>query len=123
MRKAFVVFAATFMLAGCGGLPGVPAALGGSADKSFLVSVGGTDGTPFSGGIEAITADGKSTSQTVDGTVPEAFPAQGTIVSVEFQKKLEPGTLTVDIQQGDNTLAHAETTAAYGVVTAASPAQ
>jgi len=86
----------------------------------FVVKVTGTEGTVFSGSYMLVTADGKSVSKSIDGTVPMDIPVDGTMVSVSFQKKDKPGTLKVEIFRGDKAVAESDTSAEYGVVTAAS---
>lgn len=90
-------------------------------DTDFIVKVTGTEGLKFNGSYMITTTEGKSESKSVEGTVPAEYTMKGNIVSVSFQKQAEAGDLKVEILQGDKVVAQSETSAAYGVVTVATP--
>jgi hypothetical protein len=90
-----------------------------TSGPSFVISVTGTSGTAFSGSLMAV-GGGKSVSQSVEGIVPQDYPVNGSMVSVTFQKKDEAGILRVQILSGSTVKADSQTSAAYGVVSAAS---
>lgn len=92
-------------------------------DTDFTVRVSGTEGLKFNGSYMITTTEGKSESKSVEGTVPAEYTMKGNIVSVTFQKQAEAGVLKVEILQGDKVVAQSETSAAYGVVTAATPSK
>jgi len=91
----------------------------GLLEANYLIKVSGTQGLKFSGTYMTSGQAGKSESKTIDGTVPAQYEAAGMIVSVSFQKKTENGNLKVQIFKGGSVVAESETTAAYGVVSAA----
>jgi hypothetical protein len=94
--------------------------LGGILASDYTIRVTGTDGSEFSGSYMLVTADGQSQSKTVDGVVPAEYRCRGSIVSTTFQKQAEGGRLKVQIFKGSQLVNESETTAAYGVVSAAS---
>ena len=89
------------------------------ADENYTIKVSGTDGLEFSGGYMAVTSDGKSVYKSVDGVVPAQYSVSGTIISCSFQKLVEAGTLKVEILKSGQVVAEDDTSAAYGVVAAA----
>lgn len=91
----------------------------GFRDSTFEIRVSGTEGLEFSGSYMVVTAEGQSTSKSVDGTVPEQYLVSGAIVSVVFQKQSQEGILRVEIVKGTEVIASEETTASYGVVSVA----
>jgi len=110
MKKAIllvVVVAVLFVFTGC------------EQDSTFTIEVSGTADLKFSGSYLVITADGTSTSRSVDGTVPQTYTVTGTMVSVSFQKRTEGGLLQVRILKDGRAVASESTTAAYGVVSVA----
>jgi hypothetical protein len=102
-----------FLLTGCDG------------NSVFTIKVSGTSGLEFSGSYLVITSNGQSTSESVAGTVPAEYSVTGTtrtrvsVVSVEFQKKTEEGTLKVEILKDNEVIVSSETAAPYGVVSVA----
>jgi len=93
-----------------------PAPKAPTSSSNFQIIVRGTAGLKFSGSYMTVTWDGKTTSRTVDGTVPAEYSASGMIASVAFQKQVESGTLIVEIFKAGQLLNAADTSAAYGVV-------
>jgi len=110
MKKLFLlVLVGIFMLVGCTGL----------VESNFTIKVSGTSGLEFSGSYMTVMAGGSSTSKSVEGTVPAEYNVSGSIVSCAFQKQSEGGTLKVTIIEGGKVVSESETSAAYGVVSAA----
>lgn len=72
----------------------------------------------FSGNYMVVSATG-STSKSVDGITPIDYLVNGNIVSCSFQKQERDGSLKVQIIRDGKIFAESETTADYGVVTAA----
>jgi hypothetical protein len=105
----FGIFVATFVITSCNELMA----------SEFTIRVSGTSGLKFSGSYMGVTAGGTSTSRSVDGIVPEEYSVEGTIVSCTFQKQSESGRLRVEIIKGGKVVSQSETSAAYGVVSAA----
>lgn len=105
-----------------GGGTGNPinAGLGGVLAEDYIIKVTGSDSCKFSGSYMLITADGQSQSKSVEGRVPAEYQCRGSIVSTSFQKQGESGMLKVQIMKGGRLVNESETTAAYGVVSAAS---
>jgi predicted nucleic acid-binding Zn ribbon protein len=91
----------------------------GISDQNFTIRVTGDKGLAFHGSYMTVSSGGTSTSQSVEGTTPAVYSTTGKIVSTSFQKKNETGTLRVEILRGVEVVKQASTTAAYGVVTAA----
>ena len=89
-----------------------------SKDLKYLT---GSDSVKFSGNYMTLTASGSSTSQSVEGTVPATYKTTGSIVSCEFQNQGEYGWLDVTITKDGAWVAQATTSAAYGIVSAATP--
>jgi hypothetical protein len=87
--------------------------------SDFTIKISGSPGLKYSGSYMVLTASGDSTSKTVDGSVPDQFNVSGNIVSTTFQKRAESGNLKVEIVKGGSVVAESETSAAYGVVSAA----
>ena len=87
--------------------------------SDFTIKLSGSPGLKYSGSYMVVTAGGNSTSKTVDGSVPDQFNVSGTLVSTTFQKQGESGNLRVEIIKGGNVVSESETSAAYGVVSAA----
>jgi len=87
--------------------------------SDYTVKVSGTPGLGFSGSYMVVTASGKSESKSVDGKVPQTYQLSGSIVSVSFQKKSESGVLEVQILKDGRVVSASDTSAAYGVVSAA----
>ncbi len=118
---------------GCGGiiviavLLGIIAALASSGggktpteqSPDFVVRVSGTEGLRFSGSIMTVAGNGQSVSQSIEGRVPAEYPLSARLVSVSFQKQTEQGAMKVQIMKGPAVKAESETSASYGVVTAA----
>ena len=73
----------------------------------------------FQGSYTVVNAAGSSTSQSVGGTLPAEYQVTGRHVSANFQKQAEAGSLKVEIARGSQVPARSETTAPYGVATAA----
>ena len=88
-------------------------------DQDYSISVTGSKGLTFHGSYMAVAADGSSSSQSVEGTVPANYTVNGKIVSTTFQKKGEDGNLTVRISRDGAVVKEATTSAAYGVAAAA----
>lgn len=86
--------------------------------SSYTVNVSGTPGLNFSGSY-MVVASGKSESRSVDGVVPQSYQLKGNIVSVSFQKKSQGGVLEVKILKDGRVVSASDTSAAYGIVTAA----
>lgn len=107
-----VICIVTLTFAGCGSLSG---------DSDYLIAVWGTDGLQVSGSYMVMTSDGRSTSRSVDCVLPCEYKVTGTIVSAVFQKKSTEGRLVVGIHDGNGFVATADTSAAYGVVSVATP--
>jgi hypothetical protein len=93
----------------------------GTTGDSDLKSLTGSSNVKFTGGYMVVAADGSSTSQSVEGTVPAQYNVSGTIVSCEFQNQFQWGALIVTILKNGSWAAEASTSAAYGVVTVATP--
>lgn len=95
--------------------------LGGDAigDPTFTVQIRGDDGLEFHGSY-MITGGGSAQSQSVQGVVPQDYTISGRIVSASFQKKAKEGNLRLSILKNGEIIKTAETSADYGVVTAAS---
>ncbi len=89
------------------------------ADKEFTISVVANSNLPWSGSYMVVTAAGGSTSHSVDHVGSWQTTVKGTIVSLCFQKAWADGTLRVQILEGGRVVAESETTAEYGVVSAA----
>lgn len=87
--------------------------------SDYTVNVSGTPGLGFSGSYMVVTASGKSESKSVDGKVPQSYQLSGSIVSVSFQKQSESGVLEVQILKDGRVISASDTSAAYGLVTAA----
>jgi hypothetical protein len=87
--------------------------------SDYTVKVSGTPGLSFSGSYMVVTASGKSESKSVDGKVPQSYQLSGSIVSVSFQKQSESGVLEVQILKDGRVVSASDTSAAYGVVSAA----
>jgi hypothetical protein len=98
-----------------GGSSGVPL----FSTSTYTIQVTGTSGVQFSGSYMVTDSGGSSTSQSVDGTVPQTYTVTGTIVSVVFQNQGDSGTLSVQILKDSTVVKQATTTAAYGVVSVA----
>lgn len=94
--------------------------IGGVLASDYVIKVTGSDKCKFSGSYMLVTADGQSQSKSVEGRVPAEYTASGSIVSTSFQKQAENGILKVQILKGGKLVNESETTAAYGVVSAAS---
>lgn len=110
MKKLFLlVLVVIFMLVGCTDL----------VKSNFTIRVSGTTALKFSGSYMTVTAGGSSTSKSVEGTVPAEYNVSGSIVSCSFQKQSEGGNLKVEIIKGGKVVSESETSAAYGVVSAA----
>jgi len=105
-----------------GGSSGNPinAGLGGVLAEDYIIKVTGSDSCKFSGSYMVVTADGQSQSKSVEGRVPTEYQCRGSIVSTSFQKQGESGMLKVQIMKGGRLVNESETSAAYGVVSAAS---
>lgn len=113
MKKAFCLLIATVilgvLLVGCTE----------SGDSDFTIEVSGSSGLEFSGNYMVVTSEGQSTSKSVDGIVPARYDVRGNIVLCTFQKQSEYGILRVEILRGADVVAQSETSAAYGIVSAA----
>lgn len=90
-------------------------AVGGSV-KTYEVRVTGDAGA-FTGNLTVTDKDGAVQQQSVQGTAPQTFTAEGRSVVMVAQKKETAGTLKVEIAEGDKIVKSGETTADYGVVT------
>lgn len=75
----------------------------------------------FSGNYMVITSNGGSASRSVDGRTPAEYTVKGNIVSCVFQKTGEKGSLKVEVLKGGKVVNSSHTTAAYGVVSVATP--
>lgn len=93
----------------------------GMSKSKDLKSLTGSDSVKFSGNYMTVTASGSSTSQTVDGTVPATYKTTGSIVYCEFQNQGKYGWLDVTITKDGAWAAQATTSAAYGIVSVATP--
>lgn len=93
----------------------------GLMESDYTISVLGSDDLRFSGSYMVTTAGGKAMSRSVDGIVPAHYRVRGVIVSCAFQKQSELGSLRVVISKGGKIVAQSETSAAYGVVSVATP--
>ena len=91
----------------------------GIFSSDYTVNVSGTSGLGFSGAYMVVNAAGESESKSVDGIVPQSYQLRGSIVSVTFQKQSESGSLQVQILKNGRVVAASDTSAAYGVVSAA----
>ena len=112
MRKLFLLaLVGIVLLEGCVGL----------VNSDFTIQVTGTSGLKFSGNHMTTTTSGGSTGESVEGTVPATFKVSGNIVSCVFQKQSEDGRLKVSIIKGGQVVSESETTAAYGIASAATP--
>jgi hypothetical protein len=100
---------------GCTGSGTAP----GLSEADFTIRLSGTDGMQFQGSYRVVNAAGSSTSQSVSGTLPAQYQVRGRHVSANFQKQAEAGSLKVEIVRGSQVLARSETTAPYGIATAA----
>lgn len=87
--------------------------------SDYTVKVSGTPGLRFSGSYMVVTASGKSESKSVDGEVPQSYQLSGSIVSVSFQKQSESGVLELQILKDGQVVSASDTSAAYGLVSAA----
>ena len=88
-------------------------------ESDFTIKVSGTSGLEFSGSYMVVASGGQSTSKSVDGIVPAQYTVRGEIVSCSFQKQTEFGILRIEILKGSKVVSQSETSAAYGVVSAA----
>jgi hypothetical protein len=88
-------------------------------NSGFTIEVSGTKGLEFQGSYMKVNSWGESISKSVEGVVPAQYSVNGNIISCSFQKKHESGTLKVRISKEGTIVASSETSAAYGVVTAA----
>jgi len=88
-------------------------------NSDFTIEVLGTRGLEFQGGYMQVNSWGESISKSVEGVVPTQYSVSGNIISCSFQKKHKLGTLKVRILREGITVAKSETSAAYGVVSAA----
>ena len=86
------------------------------AKSSFEIKV--TGDSQFSGAI-MVVKDGESEQRTVEGRAPTSYTEEGTLVSVSVQKQSEFGRLGLEILKDGVPVAGQNTTAAYGLVTAA----
>ena len=114
----FIYSMANNSLPGGGGSSGNT--INGVLTDTYTIKVTGSDKCKFSGSYMIVTAGGQSQSKTVEGRVPAEFECRGSIVSTSFQKQGENGRLKVQIMKGGRLVNESETTAAYGVVSAAS---
>ena len=100
----------------------------------FVIEIGGIKGQKFSGSYDTVRADGSSTSRSVEGVIPATidvnkitdamvvkYTTRGDIVSCVFQLQQEVGVLVVRILQDGTEVEFQYTSAAYGVVTVATP--
>lgn len=94
-------------------------------ESSFVITVRGTSGIPYSGSYLAstATAEAKSTIAGVVGTLPVEFQAIGTSVYLSVQKKSDGGQLEVEISRNGTSIKKQLTDAPFGVVTLASAGQ
>jgi hypothetical protein len=109
-KKLFLlaVLACMISLVGC--------STGGESD--FTIKISGTDGLAFRGSYLATESDGSGKPTDVEGTVPVQYDVTAYALSCMFQKQSEAGTLTLEITRGGRVVNEAETTDAYGMVSA-----
>jgi len=88
-------------------------------ESNFKIKIVGSHNIKFSGSYMVVTADGHSSSHTVDGIVPAEYDVKGWIVSCSFQKQSEQGSLSVLVYRNGQLMDQSTTSAAYGVVTLA----
>ncbi len=88
-------------------------------ESDFTVNVTGTPGLEFAGNYLVMMANGDNRSQSVDGKVPATYFAAGKMISCVFQKKSEPGRLTVEISKSGRTISQSSTLAEEGIVSIA----
>src|SRR5688500_10743259 len=67
--------------------------------------------------VTVTQANGKSTTNTVDGFVPDTYAARGVAVSASATKTQASGTLAITLVKGESIVASQETTSEYGTVT------
>ena len=93
-------------------------------DHSYTIRVTGSQATSvieFSGNYMILESNGGSSSRSVDGYTPAEYTVRGYIVSCAFQKMGERGLLKVEILKGGEVVNSSYTTAAYGMVSVATP--
>jgi len=88
--------------------------------KRFVIKVTGDEGLSYQGSILVTQPDGSSESRSVSGRVPGQAEATGSMVSCTMQKNGTSGRLALTIERDGAVVKQAETTAPYGVVSAAS---
>jgi len=120
MRRSLVIVLVLIVLiagAGCSG-PVTPA----RAVHDFTIEVNNDWGLSFSGSYMVVMPDGSSKSQSVEGAGDVSYKASGSMVSCVFQKQTgDADRLAVTILRDGNVVSSSETTAAYGVVSLATP--
>lgn len=98
---------------------GLLAGCNDTGEHHYAVAISGTDGTPFSGTCQILSAGGSS-SQDAAGIVPHSFDLDGTLISCVVQKRDEEGTLRIRISREDGSpVAEGWTSEPYGVASAA----
>ena len=120
-RRIIVIFVLLALVTITGCKTTVTAPVTTSTESKFDIMVTGTTDTKFTGSYLVLEADGSSTSHSVEGTVPVDYTATGWIVSCVFQNKDAYGLLGVTIHKNGILVGGSSTSAAYGVVTLATP--
>ena len=92
--------------------------LQGSSDRSYTIQVVGTEGLEFSGTYEVTTADGVTTTYTVEeGIVPAEYDVIGKSLSCQFGKTGDnEDLLHVAIVGEGELIAESQSSDPYGVV-------
>jgi len=109
MKKILLlIISLTFILSGCGVM-----------ESEFTVKLSGTPGMQVNGAYMVTTPSGASTSKSIEVTLPHEFKAKGNIISVNFQKHSEKGQLKLEVIKDGKVISKSDTSAAYGIVSAA----
>ncbi len=94
----------------------------GATESQFRIRISGTSGIEFQGAYVVVQQNGQVANQVITGQTPADYSVIGAMVSVSLQKLTSRNDLiTVEIWQGNEVVAAGETTAPYGLVTAAAP--
>lgn len=87
---------------------------------TYTIEVSGTNGLKFFGNYGGLTLEGEKVSQSVEGEVPVTYTVRGTtdtIVYCSFRKRVEAGTLNVQIFKDGELATQAGTAEPFGTVT------
>jgi|RhiMethySRZTD1v2_1073278.scaffolds.fasta_scaffold753457_2 hypothetical protein len=95
---------------------GTGAQVARATDEEVQIRVTGTTGLPFSGSWSSTASDGKVERRSANDVVPATYWTSGRNISASFQKKVDRGTLRIEIVARGQALEDVETHSAYGVV-------